>query len=130
MKQINAVQKLQMELMKFATFNNFDGQYISKSLESNADLWIGFVMDRSSYCFHAKKESYEKIDLIKLRDISDNYWNVDTLYILTSPEMSKKLFKLAKKWGADEIRWVEPREAAQMLGVGTTSNYILRVWWD
>ena len=76
---INEVQKLQFELMKIATFNSFDGKEVVKDLEDNQDLWTGAIMKRN--------------DLIPLRDIHDNYWNVDTLYRKNTKTKNLKCFK-------------------------------------
>lgn len=87
-------------------------------------------MDRASYCFHGPTDGGPKIDLIKLRDISDDRWNVDTLFLLPQDGKADELMQLAETWGADEIDWIEGREADNLLGVGGYNRRILRVWWD
>ena len=117
---VNKIQKLQFALMKEASFNGFLGEQVVDDLLSHKDLWKGVVMDRLD-------------DLIKLRDISDGYWNVDTLFILPSGKDNAKLATLAANWNADEIDWIEGDEAQRLLGVGGSTYKglrILRVWWD
>ena len=65
-ESINHVQALQFELMKAASFNSFDGEAIVKSLLAHRELWTAAVMTRFR-------------DIIYLRDMPDNLWNVDTL---------------------------------------------------
>lgn len=116
---INRVQQLQFELMKIASFNNFDGEEVTKDLTEHQDLWEGCLMTRDSR------------QLITLRDVSDADWNVDTLYVLSSRKDDDKLESLAKDWNANEVDWVEGDEAQRMLCEGgRTGRRILRVWWD
>lgn len=128
------IQDIQFELMEHASFNNFDGRQVVASLKKNPDLWKGVVMDRADYC----TESHDGfagpiINLIKLRDIGENYWNVDTLFVLPKGGKEDELEKLANaEWGADEVGWVGGKEAAGMLGASSLKNdkQILRVWFD
>ena len=124
---INEVQKLQFELMKIATFNSFDGKEVVKDLEDNQDLWTGAIMKRN--------------DLIPLRDIHDNYWNVDTLYILASDKDNSRLELLARSWSADEVDWLSQKDLEghcekcysnnTSIGSYPADKYkVLRVWWD
>ncbi len=136
---INKIQKLEFELMKEATFNDFDGEKVVKDLEANEDLWKGAVMDRAGYVCKSDIPGDSpfamaaSIDLIKLRDIGSGGWNVDTLFILPQPGKEHKLFELASNWSADEVDWIEGKEAQHMIGsCGPSYNdlKILRVWWD
>src|SRR5258708_7624536 len=67
-----SVQEIQLELMRRKQFNSFDGPKIVASLRQHRSLWRAVLMDRSG-----------GMDLIKLRDLPDNYWNVDELFIMT-----------------------------------------------
>lgn len=118
-KEINEVQKLQFELMKKAAFNLFDGSKVVSDLEEHKDLWRGVIMKRD--------------DLIPLRDIGDCFWNIDTLYILVEDGQQKKLERLAKKWSADEVSWLNNADAHGQLGEGNDKDYsqrVLVIWWD
>jgi hypothetical protein len=119
---MNRVQELQFQLMESASFNGFDGPNVVTSLRNHSDLWRGAVMDRLD-------------SLIKLRDISDGYWNIDTLYILPVDGRENELMALAKKWGADEVDWIGGEQACMLLGsysrgMDRKKKIILRVWWD
>lgn len=111
---MNKIQELQFELMKMASFNNFNGEQVVKDLQAHPELWKGAIMDRP--------------DLIKLRDIGDGYWNVDTVYIIPKDGMEQGLKDLADDWGADEVHYYSKGQANLELGGGT--NQVLRVWWD
>ena len=97
MEKINKTQKLVFELMKKATFNEFDGKKVVKDLIENRDLWRAVVMDREGYSPY--NESLLVIDLIKLRDLEADVYNVDTVFILPADgdEVMRKLETLAKK---------------------------------
>jgi hypothetical protein len=131
---MNKPQKLQFELMKLATFNEFDGEKVVKSLEENPDLWKGALMTRGSYS-RPNSEGYSDVtDLISLRDLPD-YWNVDTLFITPKAGKEDELKKLAKKWGADEVDWIGGERAANAIGswspeTRANPKQILRIWWD
>lgn len=126
-------QQLQLELMKVASFNKFNGEKVVQDLLENRDLWKGALMDRAG--FNRTGEKYEAvIDLVKLRDLPD-YWNVDTLFITPRVGKEEELEKLANTWGADEVSYIGGEKAAGKLGTWspeTRSNpkQILRVWWD
>ena len=116
MKEICKVQSMMFELMKLASFNSFDGEQVVRDLIDNAGLWQGVVMDREG--------------LIKLRDIHNNDWNVDTLYITTTGVNDVKLEELAEEWGADEIGYLSSDAASDALGQWPAPCRLLRIWWD
>ena len=127
-------QELQFELMKLATFNEFDGEQVVKALKGNPELWTGALMTRGSYA-RPDSEGYSDVtDLISLRDLPD-YWNVDTLFITPKAGKLDELEALAKTWNADEVDWYGGEQACQMIGSYSPEGranlkQILRIWWD
>jgi len=116
MEKKATIQELNLELIRRASFNNFDGERVAEDLLANQILWQGVVMDRGAYG--------KDIDLIKLRDIADNYWNVDTLFILAAEGKEEELMDLAKSWDANEVNWmIKPN-------LGGGDGKVLSVWWD
>ena len=114
---MNEVQKLELELVRHASFNNCDGPQVVADLEAHTDLWRGAVMTRVGFG-----------ELICLRDIENGHWNVDTLFISAASGKEDELEKLAlRSWSADEVSWVE--DGGDMLGVWPAPK-VLRVWWD
>jgi hypothetical protein len=120
---INEIQRLNLELIKKASFNSFNGEKVVKDLIDNKKLWEGVVMDR---------EGFGHIDLIKLRDIADGYWNISTMFILFEKENKDALMKLVKNWEADEIDILTQRESQNFMGYRKSEDtkLLLRVWWD
>lgn len=119
------IQEIILELIKRSSFNEFDGERVVKDLKSNRKLWNGVIMEREAYG--------DPINLIKLRDISDNYHNVDTLFILPKKGKEAALYKIAKKWKADEIDWIGGDMACRLLGSSEMKGNpkaILRLWFD
>jgi len=116
MNEINRVQNLMFELMKLASFNSYDGQQVVSDLIDHKDLWRGAILDRD--------------DLIKLRDIENDKWNVDTLFILTTGVNDVKLEELAHEWCADEIKYLSDEEAKHALGQSYPLGRVLSIWWD
>ena len=124
--EINETQKLVLELIKRASFNNFNGRAVVDDLIKNKHLWRAVVMDR---------EGYDCIDLIKLRDLPDDFWNVDTLFILPEKGKEDDLLLLSTNWKADEVKWIGGKKACDMLGIWTdeleeNDKLILSLWWD
>ena len=123
---INEIQKLQFELMRKATFNGFDGNVVVDSLEDklHQELWEGVIMDR---------EGYGHIDLIKLRDIQNGFWNIDTLFILCKKGKEKEVELLAlRNWNADEVEVLSLEDTQKLMGIGSREDKrrIVRCWWD
>lgn len=119
---MNRIQQLNMDLIRESSFNSFDGQQVAAALCDHQDLWRGVVLDRMD-------------SLIKLRDIADGHWNVDTLFILPKYGKEDALEALARDWDADEVDWIGGKEACGMLGsynreLENSKKVILRVWWD
>jgi hypothetical protein len=130
MEEINEIQEINLKLMEKASFNSFNGKLVVAELLKNKDLWEAVVMDRE-FCEKAEAESYLiGCDLIKLRDLSSGYWNVDTLFILSSGKDDRLLKAVAKGLDADEVDWVKRDKAEKMLGCYPAKKKILRVWWD
>jgi hypothetical protein len=114
---INKVQQLQFELMRIATFNQFDGNRVVNDLETFVDLWKSVIMDRP--------------DLIKLRDVEHGGWNVDTVYIIPSGVNDKLLESLAWKWKASSVEWINGGGFSGEETLGISGRImILKVWWD
>jgi hypothetical protein len=116
---INSIQSLEFQMIRRASFNNFDGREVVRDLLRHRRLWCGAVMDTGDGT------------LIKLRDIDENAWNVDTLYVLPSGADNIALRRLAQRWRANGIDWVTGAKANQLLGeYGPGTRRILEVWWD
>jgi hypothetical protein len=71
--------------------------------------------------------------LIKLRDLPDNFWNADTLFVLTETlAQARELARIAEEddW-AGEVHVYENRdEIDRALGTGRDEHGLLSVWWD
>jgi hypothetical protein len=108
---------MQLELISRHRHNNFDGRRISRDLLSNREWWQAVLVDR--------------MDLIKLRDLSDNLWNADTLYILaTNTRNAWRLAELAEEWEADTVEVFEQTATNRELGGSIEAQRLVMVWWD
>lgn len=121
-KEINNVQELQLRLLEFASFNDFDGSKVLSQLRDNRHLWKAVLMTRLK-------------DLVSLRDISKNEWNVDSLYILPQPGKELELEVMALRWNAraHHVKWIGRSEAMHLLGTSSVKDVdkaILSIWWD
>lgn len=122
---MNKIQELQLQLIELSSFNNFDGEAVSKDLKDNKELWRGAIMGRfGGYAV-----------LLPLRDIENGCWNVDTLMITPVKGKEMELIQLAHTWGADEVDWIGGEDACKMFGSYSTEQQanpyqVLRLWWD
>lgn len=117
-KGITKVQAIQLDLVRRSSFNNLNGSQVVRDLLGHRQLWCAALIDRLG-----------SDALIKLRDLDGNYWNVDTLYILSSGANDPALARLAGRWHPDARSWVGGSAAKQLLGDSRPAR-ILEVWWD
>lgn len=117
--QISKAQRFQLDLISRTNFNFFDGKKIVELLKENRKMWHSVYLPLNS---------------ISLRDLEENRWHADTLYIYAENSWQFSLEELVREqFGADEIQWISGSSAEDMLGVSElerTSDAILSVWWD
>jgi len=128
-----SVQEIQLELIRRRRFNQFDGPRIVASLRRHRALWRAVLMDRLGYV--SGRDGEQTIsDLIKLRDLHANNWNVDDMYILTDTlEQARELERIQEEeqWLADNVTLIENEQArSRALGCFPASGYIISFWWD
>jgi hypothetical protein len=117
--KISKAQKFQLDLIARTNFNFFNGKKIVELLKENRRMW---------------RSVYLPLKSISLRDLEDNWWHADMLYIYAEEGWQHSLEKLVREqFHADEIHWIGGSNAADMLGISKlerTSNVILSAWWD
>ena len=118
-KKISEAQQIQLDIIAKTNFNFFNGRRIAEWLKDNHRMWRAVLLP---------------LDFISLRDMDDGHWHADTLYIYPEDGWQFKLEEIMKEqFGADETRWVNGSEAADMLGTSELedkSYVILEAWWD
>src|SRR5437764_5972271 len=89
------VQDIQLELIRRTRFNGADGERVIASLMAHRYLWEAVLLDRLGV---SRPGRLPAAGLIKLRDLPDNIWNADTLYILTPDEATaRKIVEICEK---------------------------------
>jgi hypothetical protein len=125
-----SVQEIQLELIRRWRFNQFDGPRVIASLRRHRELWQAVLMDRLGFISEKHGSNWE---LIKLRDLPGNIWNVDDLYILTeSLQQARELEQIAQAedWQADNVQIME-NEEERSRALGTSEpGYVISFWWD
>ena len=115
------VQELQLELIELVNHNRCKGKKVAALLRSNRSLWRSALMP----C--------RRLD--PLLDMVNGEWSADTLYVLPAEDKEENLEELAKRFNADEVKWLDGKESLSLLGywkkdIEKNPRFILSVWWD
>ena len=127
------VQEIQLELLRRTTYNALDGERVKDSLLRHRDLWLAFLLDRQGLPNYAEPTRLLMMGLIKLRDLPDNFWNADTLFILTPTHtQADELARIAEDedWAGDVYVCKDQKEIDNALGTGRDEYGLVVVWWD
>ena len=118
------IQTIQLELIRESSFNFFDGERVYRDLLERRPLWVAAVIDRGDPPLRG--------GLIKLRDLADDHWNVDTLFVLARDERSaRELAELAEPWEADNVCVHGPTTTGEALGTNKERDErLVTFWWD
>jgi hypothetical protein len=118
---MNQTQAKVFDLIRTASFNDFNANEVVDSLIAAPELWRSVVMTDGRDAG------------LTLRDLEEDFYHVDTLYIFRKGD-ADALEELARTWSADEVSWLAPKETASLLGSYTPQTreprLVLRVWWD
>jgi hypothetical protein len=129
-----SVQDIQLELLRRTAFNSMEGERIVASLLRHRDLWLAVLLDQPGLPDYEEPRLLLTNGLIKLRDLPDNLWNADTLFILTrTREQARRLAQIAKEenWSSDEVRvYEDQQEIGEALGTRGERYGLVSVWWD
>ncbi len=123
-------QEIQLELIRRTQYNALDGESVAASLLAHRKLWQAVMIDRIGISRPGKLPA---IGLIKLRDLDDNLWNADTIYILCSNKKNAKA--LAKifnmdDWGGMVQIHDDPDDVDSALGGADPGQAVVSIWWD
>ena len=128
-----SVQDIQLELLRRTRFNALDGARVQASLLQHRHLWLAVLLDRPGVPDYAQPRSLLLSGLIKLRDLPDNLWNADTLFILTrTRQAARERARLAEDedWAGEVCVYEDQQEIDRALGTGRQEYGLLSVWWD
>jgi hypothetical protein len=128
-----SVQDIQLELLRRTSCNALDGERILASLLRHRDLWLAALLDRPGVPNYAEPSRLLMSGLIKLRDLPENVWNADTLFVLTpTPEQARQLARIAEEedWAGEVYVHHDPREIDGALGTGRQEYGLMAIWWD
>jgi hypothetical protein len=128
-----SVQDIQLELLRRTRFNDLDGERVVASLLKHHDLWLAVLLDRPGIPNYAEQHLLLTSGLIKLRDLRDNIWNADTLFILTrTREQARQIGRIVEEeeWGGSVQLHEDQEEIDRALGTGRKEYGLVSVWWD
>ncbi len=126
------VQDIQLELIRRTTFNTFDGERVCELLARHRGLWRAVLLDRPGLPNYAEPTRLLMGGLIKLRDLEDNVWNADTLFVLTKTADGARELAAAfesAEMGAMPTVHKDLAEIDNALGTGREEYGVLTVWW-
>lgn len=127
------VQDIQLELLRRTKFNALDGANVCASLLRHRHLWLAVLLDRPGVANYAEPGLLLTGGLIKLRDLPDNIWNADTLYVSTpSIREAEQLAKVVEEedWGGEVQVHRDQKDIDNALGTGRQVSGLLSIWWD
>jgi len=127
------VQDIQLELIRRTTFNSFDGEKVYASLLKHRHLWLAVLLDRPGVANYAEPSHLLISGLIKLRDLADNYWNADTLFVLTRTQaLAEEFTRIAdeEEWSSMTQIYRNQKDIDMALGTGRQEYGLLSMWWD
>jgi hypothetical protein len=125
-----SVQDIQLELIRRTRFNAFDGERIVNLLLAHRSLWEAVMLDQMGF---SRAGKLPMGGLIKLRDLEDNIWNADTLYVLAPDEAAARELAVLPEWEdwGGMLRIHADRETVEnALGTSRTSQAVITIWWD
>jgi hypothetical protein len=118
-KKINKLQMIQFELMAHVNLDGFDAKRVIGDLIEHKELWESVVM--------MPDPSW---GLLHLRDLAENRWNVDCLYIYASNDETKALTELAQSWQPTELMWLDEEAQRGLMRVqDQLPRRVLRLFW-
>ena len=127
------VQDIQLELLRRTTFNALDGERVRDSLLKHRHLWHAVLLDRPGVPNYADPSHLLMGGLIKLRDMPDNLWNADTIFVLTPTQLAAEQLKAVAEvedWGGESNVYTDQEDMDRALGTGRQVYGLLSVWWD
>jgi hypothetical protein len=127
------VQDIQLELLRRSSFNALDGERVVASLLRHRELWLAVLLDRPGVPNYAKPRLLLGAGLIKLRDLPDNIWNADMLFILAQTrDNARRLASIVEneEWGGMVQIYDDQDDIDGALGTGRQEYGLLSVWWD
>jgi hypothetical protein len=127
------VQEIQLELIRRTSFNDFNGERVCELLERHRERWRAVLLDRPGVPNYAEPARLLIGGLIKLRDLEDNIWNADTLFVLT--HTIKDAHELAVAFDQANMAamphvFEDMSAMDRALGTGRETYGILTLWWD
>jgi hypothetical protein len=106
---------------------------VAASLLEHRELWTAALLDRPGAPDYREPGGLLIAGLIKLRDLPDDLWNADTLFVLTpTREKARQLVRIAEEedWGGEARGYEDQQEMDRALGTGRQEYGLLSVWWD
>ena len=128
-----SVQEIQLELLRRTQFNAMDGSRVVDGLRRHRDLWEAALLDRPGLVDYTRPRRLLTMGLLKLRDLAENYWNADTLFVLTpSPESATTLMQVAEReeWGGMARTIEDCDEIERAVCTDGDKKGLLVIWWD
>ncbi|MGC8638383.1 MAG: hypothetical protein ACP5XB_00730 [Isosphaeraceae bacterium] len=127
------VQDIQLELPRRNSFNALDGERVLASPMKHRELWLAVLLDRPGVANYREPGFLLTAGLIKLRDLPDNIWNADTLYILTETRaQAEEMARIIEEedWAGEVCVSKNEQDIDRVLGVGGEEYGLLSIWGD
>ncbi len=105
-------QEIQFELLRNCPKFKDNSEIIIKSLIENQAHWDSMIVDNEM--------------MVKLRDIGDNIWNADTIYILTHDKSAME--PIVESWYPSAWEWVSDVND-YLCGIDVDAH-VIKIWFN
>ena len=120
------VQDIHLELIRRSEHNAFRGEQVLADLLAHRQEWRAALFDT----YGLATDHGLPARLLKLRDMADNDYNADTLYLLAVDEAAAhRLAALAESWGGEPHIYSQ-EDTQRALGTSGAKGRLVQVWWD
>ena len=127
-----SVQEIMLELIRRRRFNDFRGPRVVASLRRHRDLWRACLF-RSDGLPPKDGAMLGAMSLFNLRDIPDDRWNADSLYVsCDTADQARAVLELAKadRWHADATALHDDALQVSSTLADSGPAAVAEFWWD
>jgi len=116
---LSVSQRYHLGLIQLMRTESFDGKQVVDALLRNRHMWQAVTMTGAGYT-----------QISGLRHLAHgNSWKGDLLLLIPAAGHENRLVALMTRFDPESVRWMDKKEVADDLGVESSGDHVLEVWW-